>query len=243
MNKINQKINNEISKDKTKKIIYVISIFVIDIIMIYLLQKFANINVSDIKYWNNTLIKLMIFIPSIILIYILSNKDKKLINILKIGKIRKSSIIFGFSSMLLIYIGFLITKRYIKYDEIIINLRNIVKSKMHFIYIGIYIALINSFLEEYLFRGILFIYLQEYINKKTAYIISSIFFAIYHISFIQSLANIKIIVFTIFSLCIVGYIFNIFNNIKEEKNKNIYNSYIIHSLSNLSINLITFFML
>ena len=54
----------------------------------------------------------------------------------------------------------------------------------NFIYVTIYISFLNSFLEEFFYRGYAFITLKKHLNRKISYIFSASLFAIYHIGMI-----------------------------------------------------------
>lgn len=100
-----------------------------------------------------------------------------------------------------------------------------------FLFVASYISFCNSFLEEFLFRYISFIKLSKYINKKISYLFSSLIFAIYHISMIGSSFPILLLILSLIGLTIGGFIFDYV----DDKNKNIYNSWIIHMFADFAI--------
>ena len=105
-------------------------------------------------------------------------------------------------------------------------------TKSNFLYVTLYISILNSFLEEFFFRGYGFITLKKYTKKRFAYIFSPILFAIYHIGMLINSFNPAIIILLIIGLFIGGCIFNYLN----EKNNNIYVSRLVHMFCNLGIN-------
>ena len=105
-------------------------------------------------------------------------------------------------------------------------------TKFNFIYAATYIALINSFLEEFFFRGYGFITLKRYSNRRYAYLSSSIAFASYHIGMLLEMFNIYVLIFLLISLIFGGCLFNYLN----EKNNNIYSSWFVHMFTNFAIN-------
>ena len=108
----------------------------------------------------------------------------------------------------------------------------------NFIYVSLYISLMNSFLEEFFFRGYGFITLKKYTSRKTAYIVSSSVFAIYHIGMLVAMFDIIPILIMMLGLIIGGCIFNYLNEI----NDNIYSSWFVHMFANFAINTVGFIL-
>ena len=100
--------------------------------------------------------------------------------------------------------------------------------------IAVYIILGNSFLEEYFFRGFIFMTLYQKGNKKLAYIFSALLFSIYHVSIFKTWFNWIVIALALTGLFIGGIIFNAIN----VKAKSIVNSWIIHIFADIAIILI-----
>lgn len=111
------------------------------------------------------------------------------------------------------------------------------KSKVNsknFILVAFYITFINSFLEEFFFRGFIFLNLYELGFRKISYIFSSVLFALYHIGIFKNWFNPWLIILAIFGLFSVGFIFNYI----DTKSKNFINSWIVHILADAAIMLI-----
>ncbi len=108
-------------------------------------------------------------------------------------------------------------------------------NKDNFIIIGLYVSVINSFLEEWFFRGFIFNELKK-AHRTFAYIFSSLSFAVYHIAIMDGMFNIGILLLVLIGLFIGGCIFNYLN----EKNNNIYSSWFCHSFANFAMNTIGF---
>lgn len=100
-----------------------------------------------------------------------------------------------------------------------------------FIWVALYISFCNSFLEEFLFRLISFIKLSQYTSRKIAYLFSSVVFAVYHIAMIGTSFPLPLLFLALIGLTIGGYIFDYV----DEKNENIYNSWIIHMFADFAI--------
>jgi len=96
-----------------------------------------------------------------------------------------------------------------------------------FIYVGLYIAFGNSFLEEYFFRGFLFFKLP----RKWGYIYSPLLFASYHIPMIMLWFSPVLIFLCFVGLLVIGFIFQWVN----EKQRTIWSSWVIHICADVMI--------
>ena len=103
--------------------------------------------------------------------------------------------------------------------------------KNNFIWVALYISFGNSFLEEFLFRFTAFLKLSEFTSKKFAYIFSSVMFAVYHIAMIGKSFPLPLLILALIGLTAGGLIFDYVDG----KNKNIYNSWIVHMFADLAI--------
>ena len=128
--------------------------------------------------------------------------------------------------------AFFLTRNFFDYSALVASLSEDqnVDSK-NFIWIALYISFGNSFLEEFLFRFAAFIRLSEFISKKSAYIFSSIMFAVYHIAMIGASFPLPLLMLALFGLAVGGSIFDLV----DDKSKNICNSWIIHMFADFAI--------
>jgi len=104
--------------------------------------------------------------------------------------------------------------------------------------VAIYISLINSLLEEFFFRGLGFLTLKKMTSRKFAYLFSAATFSLYHIAIMTSWFAPFLFIVLILSLFVAGIFFNWLN----EKNHNIYSSWIVHMGANFAINTIGFIL-
>lgn len=111
-------------------------------------------------------------------------------------------------------------------------------NQSNFVWVAIYISFVNSLLEEFFFRGFSFITLKKYTSGKFAYIFSSLLFALYHIAMMIGWFGIPVIIISLLGLFAGGMIFNRF----DEKNENIYLSWLIHMFANFATNTIGFIL-
>lgn len=111
-------------------------------------------------------------------------------------------------------------------------------NKSNFLWVALYISFINSLLEEFFFRGFSFIVLKEFTTRKFAYIFSSLAFALYHIAMMIGWFGVPVILISLLGLFAGGVIFNKF----DEKNENIYLSWLTHMFANFATNTIGFIL-
>ena len=111
-------------------------------------------------------------------------------------------------------------------------------NKTNFVWVAIYISFVNSLLEEFFFRGFSFIALKKLTSRRFAYIFSSMSFALYHIAMMIGWFGLPVILISLAGLFAGGMIFNRF----DEKNENIYLSWLIHMFANFATNTIGFIL-
>ena len=105
-------------------------------------------------------------------------------------------------------------------------------SKDHFFAVSIYISFVNSLLEEFFFRGFAFLTLVRLTSQKIAYLFSSFAFAGYHITMMIGWFSLPAFIIAMSGLMLGGFIFNRLN----DKNENIYSSWMVHMFANFAIN-------
>lgn len=141
----------------------------------------------------------------------------------------------GLFSFMVIIAAYAILKDAIDLKSIANELQT--KSKVNprnFLFVAFYITFINSFLEEFFFRGFIFLNLYKLGFKKGAYIFSSILFSLYHIGIFKNWFNPLLIILAVSGLISVGFIFNYI----DTKSKSFINSWIVHILADAAIMLI-----
>lgn len=110
--------------------------------------------------------------------------------------------------------------------------------KRNFLWVALYISFVNSFLEEWFFRGFGFLQLKRIAGRKTAYCISAGLFALYHIAMMIGWFHAAVTVLALLGLFAGGLIFNFF----DEKQDNIFLSWLIHMFANFATNTIGFLL-
>ena len=95
-----------------------------------------------------------------------------------------------------------------------------------------HISFLNSFLEEFFFRGYSFITLKKHTSRKFAYIFNSSLFSIYHIGMMIESFYLPTLILATGGLFFAGCVFSYLN----EKYNNIYPSWITHMFTNFGLN-------
>lgn len=227
---INNKVATSINNQATSCVVLVLLIF-------GSLFAFLSDWLFNFGYWEKSLFKLLLFIliPCVIT---LIKPNYHLFKSLRLPKSKHTLIqplLLGFCIYFIILIGFYFIQQFISFDVIKRSLSNNVSvDATNFVFVALYISVINSLIEEYFFRGLGFFNLKLGLEKSKSTILSSSLFALYHIGMVDGWASPFIIALAIGGLFIVGLVFIKLN----EKFENIYSSYMVHMFANLAINTI-----
>lgn len=193
------------------------------------------------QYLTKSILKVILFL-GVPLIYFSKFKDDQRF-IKNLFKVKKSSILKPLILAISIYVfivgGYFLTNSFIDFSNITIKLsENVGVNKDNFLYVSLYIAFINSLLEEFFFRGFAFMTLKNHTGKLTAYIFSSIMFSLYHTGITSEWFNIGLFLLQLLGLFIGGCIFDYLN----EKFDSIYPSWLVHMFANFGINTVGFIL-
>lgn len=145
--------------------------------------------------------------------------------------------LFGLGSFAVVIGAYFLLQDFINFPFIINELQT--KSKItaaNFIFIAIYVTFGNSFLEEFFFRGFIFLNLKHLGSEKLAYIFSALLFALYHIAIFQTWFSFSMTLVALFGLLTIAIIFNWLNT----KTNTFINSWIVHIMADIAIILIGF---
>lgn len=106
-------------------------------------------------------------------------------------------------------------------------------SAENFLWVALYISLVNSLLEELLFRGLAYLKLRRYTSGRFAGIFSAAAFALYHVAILNGWFD-----WWIYGLCLLGLFLGglLFNAL--DRRGSILPSWIAHASANLAINTI-----
>lgn len=107
-------------------------------------------------------------------------------------------------------------------------------TKDNFLYVSLYIALCNSLLEEFFFRGFTFLSLKKLTSSPFAFCFSAAAFAVYHAAIMKGWFSPFLFLLTLAALFGSGLFFNMLNFRRER----IWASWLMHMGANLAINAI-----
>lgn len=110
-------------------------------------------------------------------------------------------------------------------------------SRENFLFVALYISIINSFLEELLFRGLAYAELRRHTSERFAAIFSAAAFSLYHVGILNGWFD-----WWIYALCLLGLFLGglIFSAL--DRRGSILPSWIAHACANLAINTIGLMM-
>lgn len=116
-------------------------------------------------------------------------------------------------------------------------LANAQVSADNFLWVALYISVVNSLLEELFFRGFGYLTLRRHWDERLAGIFSAAAFALYHVSIIRGWFS-----WWIYGLCMAGLFIGglLFNAL--DRRGSIYPSWLVHGAANLAINTIGLMM-
>ena len=161
----------------------------------------------------------------------------------KLFKFRKKGLLLSLALGLGIYAvivgGFFLTRSVFDYSGVTKNLtEGMGITKDNYIYVALYISFMNSFLEEFFFRGFGFILMKKYTTRIFSYIFSPLLFAFYHVGMTVAMFEPILLVLILAGLIAGGFIFNYLN----EKNENIYSSWFTHMFANFAMHTVGFIL-
>lgn len=188
-------------------------------------------------YMMKSCIKVVLFACIPLLYY---RKNKELKDILTINKKGlKESLLVGSMIIVVIVGGYFLFRNIFDFSNITTSLSSDIGVNVeNFLFVSMYITFVNSFLEEFFFRGFAFLTLGKYTGIKFSCVFSSLVFALYHVAMMVTWVSPLLVVLAVAGLFIGGLIFNYFNY----RYHNIYASWIIHMFSNIAINCVGFIL-
>ncbi len=186
-------------------------------------------------YLYKSILKIFLFLL-VPLIYFLLFRDE-ISSLKQLFTPRKKDFLFALSLgagvFAVVMLAYFLFRNYIDFSGIKDSLTSgIGVNAGNFIYVSLYISLVNSLLEEFFFRGFAFIILKKHMSRWFAYLFSSALFALYHVGMTNGWFHFLIYILAMLGLFAGGCIFDFLN----EKCRNIYPSWLVHMFANFAIN-------
>ena len=224
-----------------KKIFNSKSIYIISALFVFSLAvTFIDAFVHP-PYFSKIPIKILFFLV-LPLLYFVFNREafgdfKSLFRFKKKGL--GLSLLLGIGIYAVIVGGFFLTRNVFDYSGVTKNLTSGMGiTKDNYLYVALYISFMNSFLEEFFFRGFGFIIMKKYTCRVFAYILSPVLFAFYHVGMTASMFEPLLLILVMAGLVMGGLIFNFLN----EKCQNIYSSWFTHMFANFAMHTVGFIL-
>ncbi len=219
-----------------KKKLYIILTVLIFAIAVCLIDAVIHPN-----YFVKIPIKILFFLALPLLFFFKNKGDfgdfKKLFVFRKKGLF--VSLLLGIGVYSVIIGGYFVTRNIIDYSNVTTSLGDSMGINAgNFLIVSLYISLMNSFLEEFFFRGYGFMTLKKYSSKKAAYIFSSSVFALYHVGMLIGMFDLGALALLLFGLILGGLIFSFLN----DRLDCIYPSWFVHMFANFAINTVGFIL-
>ena len=139
----------------------------------------------------------------------------------------------GICLYLVILAGYVLMRDFIDLETIRQSLQSSMGvNESNFLWVFTYIALCNSLLEEFFFRGMGYLILRESAGERTAFVFSALLFSFYHVGMTSGWFNPLIMILSLAGLFTGGCLFNLL----DRRTGNILNSWIVHMFCNFAIN-------
>lgn len=181
-------------------------------------------------------VKVLLFTGMPVLYSLFVNRKLELKSLLQVGGGKKGiveALLWGGGVFAFIVLAYILIGRFFDFTQITANLEQSMGiDRDNFVLVALYISFVNSFLEEFFFRGFACLKLQQYIPRKAAYAFSSLTFAAYHVAMMWVAFEPPLVALALVGLVVGGCLFNYFN----ERYGNLYISWLIHMGANFAIN-------
>ena len=186
-------------------------------------------------YWVKSGVKVLLFgfTGAALLLRFGPQQAKKLFSTRALG----TAVLLGVGVFAVILAAYFLLRQLIDLDTIATNILGKGISRDNFLLVAAYICIVNSFLEEFFFRGIGCCLLQELMSKKAAWILSAAAFSLYHVGIMSGWFSIGLFALALLGLFVGGLLFNWLN-----RHGSLYPSWLVHCAANLAINSIGLIM-
>ena len=212
--------------NKRKKIIFFIIILTIPPILII-----SSGFLDKVNYFISSSYKLIFFTP---IFYRMYFQKKKLLesfiegfNWRNFKKYFLSFLSIGLGLSVIYFLGFLFLSRFIDFNQVLSKIKQFASiDAKNIVYVGIYMIIINSLIEEFFWRGFVFKEINKISNHWSVYLLTAFAFSIYHVAIIYDWISFSLLLVAVFGL--TGY--SIVKNIVFRMYKDLYGCWLIHAM-------------
>ncbi|SER28227.1 CPBP family intramembrane glutamic endopeptidase [Piscibacillus halophilus] len=198
--------------------------------------------ILEVSYVLKTSSKILLFLIVPVLFIKIVLKEK-LMESLRLNQIDvkglQLGIELGILSMIVVITAYVLLQNYIDAEGIILDLQERLNITLEtYVFVALYITFGNSLLEEFYFRGFIFLKFYQSGYHWLGYIFSSALFAVYHVAIFATWFSFEIMLLALAGLFIVGFIFCWLNT----KSNNFLNSWILHICADIAVVSIGFYL-
>lgn len=188
-----------------------------------------------VDYLTQSLVKIILFL-AIPLLFVWTERNERSMILVRHPESSKTgwlyAILLGIFSFGAVLGAYYLLRPFIDFQHIVADLQNRLKvSRINYLLIGAYVILFNSFIEEVFFRGFVFARLYRNGQRVRAYLLSSILFALYHVSIFKTWFTWPMMVLALTGLMVGGMIFCWLNR----RTLKIHYSWIAHIFADIAI--------
>ncbi len=188
-----------------------------------------------VDYLTQSLVKIVLFLV-IPLLFVRAERNERSMTLVRHPESSKTgwlyALLLGIFSFVVVLGAYYLLRPFIDFQHIVADLQNRLKvSRINYLLIGAYVIFFNSFIEEVFFRGFVFARLYQNGLRLRAYLLSSILFALYHVSIFRTWFTWPMMALALTGLAVGGMIFCWLNH----RTLKIHYSWIAHIFSDIAI--------
>lgn len=219
------------------KLIYILISVILGSILISIVD-----GVIRPEYFMKSIAKISVFPVSFVLYFIIWRDERKYLRSLFRPATRDVLIAFGLGAgVLAVVLGaFFLFRDVADFSAFTRNLSESARlTTKKFLFVAVYICIINSLMEELFFRGLAFVCFGRQGGRISAYFFSALLFALYHTGMTAAFVEPWVFLLMLVGLFLGGLIFNFV----DERSQSILPSWLCHFFANLATTSIGYMLL
>ncbi|MCL2371828.1 MAG: CPBP family intramembrane metalloprotease [Defluviitaleaceae bacterium] len=193
------------------------------------------------NYLFTSVVKVILFASFPLIYFRLVLREKFTSYIFIKGNARNIKLAFALGAAVFLFIWgvFWVIRAHIDNQLVVSALEANSITQSNFVFVFLYIVVINATLEQVFFRGFIFQTMDRMGRPGLAHCYSSVLFSLYHIPILFGAVTWEIMLLCTVGLIVAGLIFNLL----AVKCKNLLGSIVVHVSANLALNLIVVYHL
>ncbi|WAA10496.1 CPBP family intramembrane glutamic endopeptidase [Fervidibacillus albus] len=225
------------SKGKVLDVLAIVSLSFVSCVVLFIVEQWIG---ASYLVKTGTKIVLFLIVPLVYIKFMRGKSIRQFLNVKTFDwKQVRLGLFLGILSMGVVLSAFFLFQPWIEPDAIVDDLQTRLEITPDiFPWIALYITFGNSLLEEFYFRGFLFLQLYRKKWKRFAYLYSPLLFSVYHVAIFALWFDFWLLLLALVGLWIVGLILNWLN----AKADHFLNSWILHILADTGVMIIGFYL-